>query len=122
MGKASRAGARLKRKKRVRKKIRGTAEIPRLSVFKSSKHIYAQIVDDISARTLVDASTLSKEIQQDVQGRGGNKKGATIVGGLIAKRALEKGVKNVVFDRNGFIYHGRIEALAEAAREHGLEF
>lgn len=122
MGKASRAGARLRRKRRVRKKIRGTAEIPRLSVFKSSKHIYAQIVDDISARTLVDASTLSKEIQQHVQGRGGNKEGATIVGRLIAKRALEKGVKNVVFDRNGFIYHGRIEALAEAAREHGLEF
>jgi large subunit ribosomal protein L18 len=122
MGKASRASARLKRKKRVRKKIRGTAEIPRLSVFKSSKHIYAQVVDDISARTLVDASTLSKEIQQHVQGRGGNKEGATIVGRLIAKRALEKGVKNVVFDRNGFIYHGRIEALAETAREHGLEF
>jgi len=122
MGKMSRAAARLKRKKRVRKKIKGTPEIPRLSVFRSSKHIYAQIIDDVGARTLVEASSLTKEIKQEVQGKGGNREGAAIVGGFAAKRALEKGVKNVVFDRNGFVYHGRVKALADAAREHGLKF
>ena len=122
MGKMNRAAARLKRKKRVRKKIKGTPEIPRLSVFRSSKHIYAQIIDDVGATTLVEASSLTKEVKQEVQDKGGNREGAAIVGGLVAKRALEKGVKNVVFDRNGFVYHGRVKALADAAREHGLKF
>jgi len=118
----SRSAARMKRKKRVRTRVRGTSERPRLSVFKSARHIYAQVVDDTTARTLVDASSLSKEIRPGVQGKGGNKAGAAMVGELIAKRASEKGIKAVVFDRNGFLYHGRVKILADAAREHGLEF
>jgi large subunit ribosomal protein L18 len=119
---ASRAAARNKRKARVRTRVRGTAERPRLSVFKSAKHIYAQIVDDTVAKTLVDASSLTKEIRLNVQEKGGNKAGAAMVGELIANRAKEKGIKAVVFDRNGFLYHGRVKVLADAAREHGLEF
>jgi large subunit ribosomal protein L18 len=118
----NKSAARMKRKKRVRVRVRGTSERPRLSVFKSARHIYAQIVDDSAARTLVDASSLSKEIRSGVQGKGGNKAGAAMVGELIAKRASEKGIKAVVFDRNGFLYHGRVKILADAAREHGLEF
>ena len=122
MGTTSRAKARLRRKKKVRKKIRGTPERPRLMVFRSSKHIYAQIIDDTLARTLVDASSLSKEIKPQILGKGGNKEGASIVGESIAKRSLEKGIKRVIFDRSGFLFHGRIKALADTAREHGLEF
>ena len=118
----NKSAARMKRKRRVRTRVRGTAQRPRLSVFKSARHIYAQIVDDSAARTLVDASSLSKEIRSGVQGKGGNKAGAAMVGELIAKRASEKGIKAVVFDRNGFLYHGRVKILADAAREHGLEF
>ena len=118
----NRAEARLRRKKRVRKKIRGTPERPRLSVFRSSKHIYSQVVDDTMGRTLVDGSSLSKDILPQIQGKGGNREGSAIVGKFIAKRALEKGIKKVIFDRNGFLYHGRIKAFAEAVREHGLEF
>lgn len=118
----SRSAARVKRKKRVRIRVRGTTAKPRLSVFKSIKHIYAQIVDDTEAKTLVNASSLSKEIHPGVQGKGGNKAGAAMVGELIAKRAIEKGIKRVVFDRNGFLYHGRIKTLAESARQHGLDF
>ena len=118
----NRAEARLRRKKRVRKKIRGTPERPRLSVFRSSKHIYSQVVDDTMGRTLVDGSSLSKDILPQIQGKGGNREGSAIVGTFIAKRALEKGIKKVIFDRNGFLYHGRIKAFAEAVREHGLEF
>ncbi len=84
--------------------------------------MYAQVVDDKSGKTLVDASSLSKEIQTQIAGQQGNKKGAEMVGELIAKRAIEKGIKKVVFDRNGFLYHGRIKALADSARTHGLEF
>ena len=122
MGSTSRTATRLARKKRVRKKVRGTPERPRLSVFRSSKHIYAQIIDDGGAGTLVDACSMSKDVREKIQSQGGNKKGAAIVGESIAKRALEKGIKKVVFDRNGFLYHGRVKFLAEAAREHGLEF
>jgi len=122
MGTISRAKARLRRRKRVRRKVRGTPERPRLSVFRSSKHIYAQIIDDTLDKTLVDASSLSKEIQPQILGKGGNKEGASRVGESIAKRALEKGIKRVIFDRNGFLFHGRIKVLADAAREHGLEF
>lgn len=122
MGAISKKEARLRRKKRVRKKIRGTAENPRLSVFKSSKHIYAQVIDDMSSKTLVDASSLSKDLRPQIQGKGGNREGAAIVGEFIAKRSLEKGINKVVFDRNGFLYHGRTKVLAEAARKHGLEF
>jgi large subunit ribosomal protein L18 len=118
----SRSAARLKRKKRVRTRVRGTKERPRLCVFKSAKHIYVQIVDDTAAKTLVNASSLSKEIPPGMQGKGGNKTGAALVGELIAKRAIEKGIKRVVFDRNGFLYHGRNKTLADSARQHGLDF
>ena len=112
----------MRRKVRVRKKIRGNSEKPRLSVFRSSKHIYAQIIDDGSAHTILESSSLKKDIRANLGGRGGNREGAAIIGQSIAKKALEKGIKRVVFDRNGFLYHGRIKALAEAARETGLEF
>lgn len=118
----SRAEARLKRKKRVRTKVRGTPQRPRLSVFRTAKHIYAQIIDDTAAQTLVDASSVSKELRPAVKGKGGNKAGAALVGEAIAKRAAGKGIKQVIFDRNGFLYHGRVKTLAEAARQHGLEF
>jgi large subunit ribosomal protein L18 len=118
----SRDDSRIKRKKRVRKKVRGTSESPRLTVFRSTKNIYAQIIDDDTSKTLVDASSLSKGSADDVRKKGGNKEGAVLIGKLIAERALKNGIKKVVFDRNGFLYHGRIKALAEAAREGGLEF
>jgi large subunit ribosomal protein L18 len=114
--------ARLRRKKRVRKKIKGVPETPRLSVFKSSKHIYAQIIDDMTSNTLIDASSLSKDLRPQVHGKGGNREGAAFIGEWIAKRALKKGISQVVFDRNGFLYHGRIKVLAESARQHGLKF
>jgi len=122
MGFVSKSAARIKRKRRVRMRVRGTPERPRLSVFRSAKHIFAQIVDDTSARTLAEASSLSKQFRAKAQARGGNKAGAAIVGELIAKHAAEKGIKKVVFDRNGFLYHGRVKTLADAAREHGLDF
>jgi large subunit ribosomal protein L18 len=122
MGSVSRSEARLRRKKRVRKKIRGTPDRPRLSVFRSARHIYAQIIDDTSSKTLVDASSMSKDIKPMVGRKAGNKEGAAMVGEFIAKRALGRGIKKVVFDKNGFLYHGRIRTLAEAARENGLEF
>jgi large subunit ribosomal protein L18 len=117
-----RAESRQKRKKRVRRRLQGTSERPRLCVFRSAKHIYAQVIDDTTARTLLAVSSLSKEVKPQLQGKGGNKDGAAVIGGSIAKRALEQGIKKVVFDRSGFLYHGRIKALAEAARQNGLEF
>jgi large subunit ribosomal protein L18 len=114
--------ARLKRRKRVRKRIRGNPERPRLTVFKSAKHIYAQIIDDTAGCTLAEASTISKELRPKAKGVSGNTKGAVLVGEAIAKNGLGKGIKKVVFDRNGFLYHGRLKALADAAREQGLEF
>ena len=122
MGAINKREARLRRKKRVRKKVKGTPEVPRLSVFKSAKHIYAQVIDDISSKTLADASSLSKDLRPQIEDKGGNSKGAAIVGEQIAKKALEKGISRVVFDRSGFLYHGRVRVLAEAAREHGLKF
>ena len=122
MGTVYSAQARLRTKKRVRKKIRGTAERPRLCVFRSARHIYAQIIDDTAARTLVEASSLSGDSRSAIGKKGGNKEGAAMVGALIAEDAVKQGIKRVVFDRNGFLYHGRIKALSEAAREKGLEF
>ena len=107
-----------KRHLRVRKKVSGTAERPRLSVFKSEKNIYAQVIDDVNGVTLVAASSLDK----DFSAKGGNKEGAKLVGELIAKKAVAKGINEVVFDRGGYIYHGRVKELAEAAREAGLQF
>ncbi|MCL2223151.1 MAG: 50S ribosomal protein L18 [Oscillospiraceae bacterium] len=109
---------RKKRHKRVRSKISGTPERPRLNVFRSGKHIYAQIIDDIAGATLCSASSLEKSFK----GSGGNKEGAAVVGKQVADRAKKKGIENVVFDRGGYIYHGRIKELAEAAREGGLKF
>ncbi len=110
--------ARLRRHARVRKNISGTAERPRLNVFRSLNHIYAQIIDDTKGITLAAASSMDKEFS----GNGGNVEGAKEVGTLIAKKAAEKGIKQVVFDRGGYVYHGRVAALAEGAREGGLEF
>ncbi|MBO8161950.1 MAG: 50S ribosomal protein L18 [Thermosipho sp. (in: Bacteria)] len=113
-----------RRKKRhlsIRKKIRGTADRPRLCVYKSEKHIYAQIIDDDKGHTLVAASTLDKELKE-VLSKTWNKEAAREVGKLIGKRAIEKGIKKVVFDRGGYRYHGRVKELADGAREAGLEF
>jgi large subunit ribosomal protein L18 len=106
----------------VRKKLRGSDERPRLTVFRSPRHIYAQIISDDEGRTLAAASSLSKEIREGLAGKTGNQDAAKQVGQLIARRALDAGVRRVVFDRNGFLYHGRVKCLAEAAREAGLEF
>lgn len=106
---------------RVRNKISGTADRPRLNVYRSLNNIYAQVIDDTTGNTLVSASTLDEEIKSAVKATG-NKEAAKAVGTLVAKRALEKKIKNVVFDRGGYIYHGRVKELAEAAREAGLEF
>ena len=109
---------RLKRHKRVRGKISGTAERPRLAVYRSNAHISAQIIDDVAGVTLVSASTLEKSFE----GIGSNKAAARQIGNIIAKRALEKNITTVVFDRGGYIYHGRVSELAEGAREGGLKF
>ena len=109
---------------RQRKRIMGTKERPRLSVFRSVSHIYAQIIDDLSGQTLVSASTVDATLKGKLEKgvRGGNLKGAEAVGTAIAERSIEKGIKRVVFDRSGFLYHGRIRAVADAARKAGLEF
>jgi len=117
----SRAELRRIRHKRIRKHITGTAERPRLCVFRSSRHIYAQIIDDESGHTLVCASTLEKELRDQIKGLRKTEQAAAI-GKVIAQRALEKGIKSVVFDRGGYKYHGRVKALADASREAGLEF
>lgn len=117
----SREEARLSRKIRIRKKISGTPERPRLVVFRSNLHIYAQLVDDLSGNTLAAASTLSLQKKGGVDARP-NKEGAGLVGKEIARLAKEKNIGAVVFDRNGYIYHGRIKAVADGAREAGLEF
>ena len=110
--------ARQARHKRVRAKISGTAECPRLNVFRSLQHIYAQLIDDVKGETLVSASTVEKDFEE----YGGNKSAAHKVGELLAKRAADKGITEVVFDRGGYIYHGRVKELAEGAREGGLKF
>lgn len=110
--------ARTKRHARVRAKISGTPECPRLNVFRSANHIYAQIIDDVNGVTLASASSLQKDFGES----GGNIAGAKKVGEMIAKIALEKGIATVIFDRGGFLYHGRVKELAEGARENGLKF
>ena len=122
MGSANRRKAlRLKRKKRIRKKLSGTGDRPRMSVFRSSKHIYSQIIDDTQGITLVTASTTEKEVIEN-QKFENKTAAATYIGQLIAQRATEKGIKSVVFDRNGFLYHGRVKAVSEGARKAGLDF
>ncbi|GGA04637.1 MULTISPECIES: 50S ribosomal protein L18 [Paenibacillus] len=113
--------ARLKRHLRVRKKIEGTTVRPRLNIFRSSKHMYAQLIDDTTGVTIASASTQDKDLKSDI-GNGGNVEAARKVGALIAERAKAKGFDKVVFDRGGYLYHGRVQALADAAREAGLEF
>ena len=118
--------ARRRRRERVRKKVRGTPTRPRLSVFKSAKHIYGQLIDDIHGHTLAAASSVSFPFRERVQNvekaSGGNVSGAKIVGEMIAEQARALGITQIVFDRNGFLYHGRVKALADGAREAGLEF
>ena len=111
-------GQRIKRHNRVRGKISGTAERPRLCVFRSESNIYAQIIDDVAGNTLVAASSVEKGFE----GNGGNIEAAKKVGAMVAERALQKGIEEVVFDRGGYVYHGRVAALAEGAREGGLKF
>lgn len=121
MAKLKRLTGRKRRHLRLRKKVHGTAERPRLAVFRSSKHMYAQLIDDSEGRTLAAASTLDKELRADVKS-GSDKEAAHAVGKLIALRGKEKNVAKVVFDRGGNLYHGRVAALAAGAREAGLEF
>ncbi len=109
------------RHRRVRRKLQGTSDRPRLAVFRSNQHIYAQIIDDAAQRTIASASTLDPGLKQDL-GSGSTCKAALVVGKLVAQRAIQAGIKLVVFDRGGNLYHGRVRALAEAAREAGLEF
>ncbi|MCF6465278.1 50S ribosomal protein L18 [Clostridium sp. Cult2] len=112
---------RKKRHIRVRQKVYGTPERPRLNIYRSNNHIYAQIIDDVDGHTLVSASTLDKELEEKLSSTH-NKEAAKLVGELVGKRALGKGINEVVFDRAGYIYHGRIKELAEGAREAGLKF
>ncbi len=115
----SKEEARQRRHRRIKKKVYGTTDRPRLNVFKSLKHIYAQIIDDSAGGTIVSASSVDKELKLEA---GSNIEAAKKVGALVAKRAVDKGIKKVAFDRGGYIYHGRVKALADATREKGLEF
>ena len=121
VSKKSRSEVRVKKHERMRNRFAGTAERPRLAVFRSNNHMYAQIIDDTVGNTLVAASTAEKAIKAELE-KTNNVDAAAYVGTVIAKRAIEKGIKEVVFDRGGFIYHGKVQALADAAREAGLEF
>lgn len=112
---------RLIRKKRVRKRVRGTDGRPRLSIYRSSKHLYAQVISDASGKTLVSASTLSGELDARLQQKTATVNAAKEIGTLIARKCKEQGIQHVIFDRNGFLYHGRVRAVAEAAREAGLQ-
>jgi large subunit ribosomal protein L18 len=119
--KISRNAHRLRIHRRVRRRVAGTADRPRLAVFRSLKHIYAQVIDDRTGRTLVSASTLDRQVRQQVR-NGGNVAAAKVVGRVVAERARAAGIERVVFDRGGYKYHGRVQALADAAREAGLQF
>lgn len=119
--KVSKNETRMRRHKRVRSKISGTPQRPRLNVFRSANNIYAQIIDDVNKVTLASASTMDKDVKGTVK-HGGNVEAAKMVGELVAKKAVEAGITEVIFDRGGYLYHGRIQALAEAARENGLKF
>lgn len=121
VSKESRTKVRLKKHRRIRNRFSGTAERPRLAVFRSNNHMYAQIIDDTVGHTLVSASTLQKDVKAELE-KTNDVDAAAYLGKVIAGRALEKGIKEVVFDRGGFIYQGKVKALAEAAREAGLEF
>ena len=121
VSKESRSKVRAKKHMRIRNRFSGTAERPRLAVFRSNNHVYAQVIDDVAGKTLVSASTLEKDIKAELKNTD-DIEAATKIGDVVAKRALDKGIKAVVFDRGGYIYHGKVKALADAAREAGLEF
>ena len=121
VSKKSRSEVRVKKHRRIRNRLSGTTECPRLAVFRSNNHMYAQIIDDTVGNTLVSASTLQKDVKANLE-KTNNVDAAAYLGKVIAERAVEKGIKDVVFDRGGFIYHGKIQALADAAREAGLNF
>ena len=121
VSKKSRSVVRANKHRRLRNHLSGTAERPRLAVFRSNNHMYAQIIDDTVGKTLVSASTTQKDVKAELE-KTNNVDAAAYLGTVIAKRAIEAGIKEVVFDRGGFIYHGKIKALADAAREAGLEF
>ena len=121
VSKESRTENRVKKHMKIRNRFSGTAERPRLAVFRSNNHMYAQIIDDTVGKTLVSASTLDKDVKAECE-KTNNVEAAAVVGKVVAKKALEKGITTVVYDRGGFIYEGKIKALAEAAREAGLEF
>ena len=121
VSKKSRSEVRVNKHRKLRNRLSGTAECPRLAVFRSNNHMYAQIIDDTVGNTLVSASTLQKDVKANLE-KTNNVDAAAYLGTVIAKRALEKGISTVVFDRGGFIYQGKVAALAEAAREAGLEF
>ncbi|GMQ63258.1 50S ribosomal protein L18 [Vallitalea maricola] len=119
--KTSRTKVRVKKHRRIRNNIMGTSERPRLVVFRSDKHMYAQVIDDLTGHTLAAASTVEKDINSNLE-KTNNVKAAALVGETVAKRAVEKGVKEVIFDRGGYIYQGKVKALADSAREAGLKF
>ena len=121
VSKESRQEIRVKKHMKIRNRFSGTAERPRLAVFRSNNHVYAQVIDDVAGKTLVSASTLEKDIKAELKNTD-DIDAATKVGSVVAQRAMEKGIKAVVFDRGGYIYHGKVKALADAAREAGLEF
>ena len=121
VSKKSRSEVRVKKHRRIRNRLSGTTECPRLAVFRSNNHMYAQIIDDTVGNTLVSASTLQKGVKANLE-KTNNVDAAAYLGKVIAEKAIEKGIKDVVFDRGGFIYHGKIQALADAAREAGLNF
>ena len=121
VSKKSRTVVREQKHRRLRNRFSGTAERPRLAVFRSNNHMYAQIIDDTVGKTLVSASTLDKEVKAELE-KTDDVDAAAYVGKVIAERALEKGIKTVIYDRGGFVYHGKVQALADAAREAGLEF
>ena len=121
VSKKSRAVVRENKHRKLRNRFSGTAERPRLAVFRSNNHMYAQIIDDTVGKTLVSASTLDKDVKAELE-KTNNVEAATVVGTVVAKKALEKGITTVVYDRGGFVYEGKVKALAEAAREAGLEF
>ncbi len=121
VSKKTRSAVRVKKHKRIRNRLSGTAECPRLAVFRSNNHMYAQIIDDTAQNTLVSASTLQKDVKANLE-KTNNVEAASYLGKVIAERAIDKGIRDVVFDRGGFLYHGKIQALADAAREAGLNF
>ena len=121
VSKKSRSVVRVKKHRKLRNRLSGTAQCPRLAVFRSNNHMYAQIIDDTAHHTLVSASTLQKDVKANLE-KTNNIEAAAYLGKVIAEKAIEKGIKDVVFDRGGFIYHGKIQALADAAREAGLNF